>query len=386
MEQGWIKLHRRLVDCPDIRPGWEAGLWVRILLEAGWQDDEGAVVTDWRSLAEWAGLNGKAGRVAASRALRRWQDAGMLTLHELHAGTGRKPSLLRLNISKWSEYQNSAKPVPQEFHKSSASVPQSDPASVRNSEEIGQSENGPVPQEFRKCSASVPQGSDPFLIHPARDAHGSSPAVKKEELTTHSDASCDASTDTPEVPPPPPKRAKPPAEYPAASAVKGAYPEPFEGCWSAYPRRPGNPKRAAYRAWRTRVVTDGADPAVLLSATEEYARERAGEDSTYTMQAATFYGPSGRWEPYAERARGGPEARPGASPMPTPGEAAARPSRASDALSPDERRKLRDAIDEARAHFGVDTLSPACYAEAAAFIRAHLRAPSAEHLIEWEER
>lgn len=80
----------------------------------------------------------------------------------------------------------------------------------------------------------------------------------------------------------------------------------FEKAWKTYPaRRGGNPKKAALRAWTAR-VNEGADPSDLIAAVGEYVIEveAMGRKGTeYVKQAATFFGPGGHWEEYAERAK-----------------------------------------------------------------------------------
>lgn len=79
-----------------------------------------------------------------------------------------------------------------------------------------------------------------------------------------------------------------------SEAVEEGYPDNFEACWELYPNRSGgNPKKAAYRAWRAR-VRNGADPEELEEGTRRYAehvRREGMEGGRYVKQAKTFYGP-----------------------------------------------------------------------------------------------
>jgi len=88
-------------------------------------------------------------------------------------------------------------------------------------------------------------------------------------------------------------------EYPPAGQLdRNHYPSQFESVWSAYPQRGGgNPKRAAYQAWRTRVMA-GTDPDELHAGTQRYATyvDLTGAAGTeYVMQASRFYGPDESW-------------------------------------------------------------------------------------------
>ena len=88
------------------------------------------------------------------------------------------------------------------------------------------------------------------------------------------------------------------------------YPEDFEEVCAAYPSRTGgNPKKAAYRAWRAR-VSDGTDAVELLEGVKRYARyvEAAGTEPRHVKQAQTFFGPDQRpgRVPRTRIRRGGP--------------------------------------------------------------------------------
>ncbi len=79
------------------------------------------------------------------------------------------------------------------------------------------------------------------------------------------------------------------------------YPREFEGAFDALPKRHvSHPKADAYRAWRQR-TRDVAELFQLEAAADAY-RERAEADGNagtkYVMEAATFFGPGLRFEPY----------------------------------------------------------------------------------------
>lgn len=76
------------------------------------------------------------------------------------------------------------------------------------------------------------------------------------------------------------------------------YSTEFELCWAIYPSRPNNPKKAAYKAWVTRVHA-GATEAELLAGTQRYRAYCDAEGLTgtkYVKQASTFYGPEEYWK------------------------------------------------------------------------------------------
>lgn len=62
----------------------------------------------------------------------------------------------------------------------------------------------------------------------------------------------------------------------------------FSQFWAAYPRRPGNPRKAAMDSYAKLVGRHGIDPEVILSGTRAYAKTRLGEDQKYTAHATTF--------------------------------------------------------------------------------------------------
>lgn len=77
------------------------------------------------------------------------------------------------------------------------------------------------------------------------------------------------------------------------------YPDAFEEAWGLYPTREGgNPKKAAYRAWRAR-VNGGVPPPDLRDGVEryrEYCEAKNTTGSQYVMQASTFFGPDEHWK------------------------------------------------------------------------------------------
>lgn len=66
----------------------------------------------------------------------------------------------------------------------------------------------------------------------------------------------------------------------------------FEEAWSLYPKRPGNSKAAAFKAWAARLKA-GATALEMIDGTAKYANyvkiERT--EPQFVKQAATFYGP-----------------------------------------------------------------------------------------------
>lgn len=94
----------------------------------------------------------------------------------------------------------------------------------------------------------------------------------------------------------------------------GDYPPEFEETWQAYPRRAGgNPKTAAFKAWKARrregVTAEELHVGVTRYAAYVQATGKAGTE--YVKQASTFFGPDEhfreRWQeqgqksPYADR-------------------------------------------------------------------------------------
>jgi hypothetical protein len=74
--------------------------------------------------------------------------------------------------------------------------------------------------------------------------------------------------------------------------VAEGYPSDFERVWEAYPKRPNNSKKEAYRAWLAR-MNEGVDPETMMKGVEAYARyvEGVGTEPTYIKMASTFFGP-----------------------------------------------------------------------------------------------
>lgn len=91
------------------------------------------------------------------------------------------------------------------------------------------------------------------------------------------------------------------------------YTPEFEQAWAAYPSRPGNSKRDAFKAWSARIKA-GAKAADIIAGVSRYAAycETDVSDPRYIKQAATFFGPGehylGAWTPTA---RGSPAGKPG---------------------------------------------------------------------------
>lgn len=85
------------------------------------------------------------------------------------------------------------------------------------------------------------------------------------------------------------------------------YPPEFEGAFAALPaRHVPHPKAAAYTAWRAR-VREVEEVFQLEAAADAYRedQERQGKAGTeFVLQAATFFGPGGRFEPYLGREPG----------------------------------------------------------------------------------
>lgn len=141
-----------------------------------------------------------------------------------------------------------------------------------------------------------------------RESQGSAPATppKRDETQcnadeTHSNApeksreekSREEENNTP-LPPSAPDRS-------AAAAAQSEYDDDFEAAWSLYPRRPNNPKKRAFKAWKGRLRA-GAMIEDLAAGVRRYAAyiQATGREGTeYVMQAATFFGPDDRWaEPH----------------------------------------------------------------------------------------
>jgi hypothetical protein len=71
------------------------------------------------------------------------------------------------------------------------------------------------------------------------------------------------------------------------------YPEAFERAWAAYPKRPGNPKKAAHKAWSARLRA-GATEDEILAGVERYRHyvEVTNTEKRYVKMAASFFGPN----------------------------------------------------------------------------------------------
>lgn len=78
----------------------------------------------------------------------------------------------------------------------------------------------------------------------------------------------------------------------ASSAKTTGYTPEFEEAWSEYPKRPGNSKAAAFKAWKASLKR-GATVEQLVEGTRAYAAycKAKRTEPEYVKQAATFYGP-----------------------------------------------------------------------------------------------
>lgn len=108
-----------------------------------------------------------------------------------------------------------------------------------------------------------------------RNANGSSPDVRANTVQTEIN----------------------PTPTPQSASTKHSDDPAFEAFWTAYPKHVA--KKAAAKAWRTRIKA-GRDPDELITAAKHYALVKQGTDSNYLMHAATFLGPSERYEDYLE--------------------------------------------------------------------------------------
>ena len=79
------------------------------------------------------------------------------------------------------------------------------------------------------------------------------------------------------------------------------YQAEFDELWAIYPRRTGRKK-----AYTQLVATlrRGISLDTLREAVQNYAHVRVGEEETFTLHAATFWGPSDRWEDYLDGGAG----------------------------------------------------------------------------------
>jgi len=73
------------------------------------------------------------------------------------------------------------------------------------------------------------------------------------------------------------------------------YETEFDELWALYPRRVGKAK--AYTKL-VALLRSGIPLSEIKIATTNYARLRQGQDSNYTLHAATFWGPGERWRDY----------------------------------------------------------------------------------------
>lgn len=77
---------------------------------------------------------------------------------------------------------------------------------------------------------------------------------------------------------------------------KGEYPEDFEQTFAAYPKRPGDSKSKAFKAWQAR-IKEGNLPETIYKGVVAYAgyiearKQRPNFSTDYIKQAATFFGP-----------------------------------------------------------------------------------------------
>jgi hypothetical protein len=85
--------------------------------------------------------------------------------------------------------------------------------------------------------------------------------------------------------------------------MSAPYPAAFEEVWAAYPGRPNNPKKLAFKAWRARLL-EGITAAELLICAKEYANQlrRSGKLGTeFVMMSSTFFGPNERWRDFVPK-------------------------------------------------------------------------------------
>lgn len=76
----------------------------------------------------------------------------------------------------------------------------------------------------------------------------------------------------------------------------------FEQFWEAFPRRPGDPKYAAWKAWKRLLAQNGTTPTDLIRSAGNYRKhmDTTGKAGTsYQQQGATFLGPEKQtWREY----------------------------------------------------------------------------------------
>ncbi len=99
---------------------------------------------------------------------------------------------------------------------------------------------------------------------------------------------------------------------------KENYSTEFEQAWQAYPKRAGgNPKAAAWKAWKAR-IKDGTNSEVMLAGVKRYAgyvRATGSEGTQFVKQAATFFGPDRHFEESWQAPSGPTKGRPGMLPV-----------------------------------------------------------------------
>ncbi|TQK10224.1 hypothetical protein [Herbaspirillum sp. SJZ107] len=91
-----------------------------------------------------------------------------------------------------------------------------------------------------------------------------------------------------------------------AKVKRNDYPADFEAVWEVYPARPGDSKKAAHKAWASRIKA-GATVAEMLVGAQAYAAyvKVMRTEPQFILQSATFFGPSERyaadWTPPAQQ-------------------------------------------------------------------------------------
>ena len=86
----------------------------------------------------------------------------------------------------------------------------------------------------------------------------------------------------------------------------GVYPDEFEACWAAYPKRLGShSKKAAFKKWNARVNEGVATETLILCARRyaDYCDAEGTLGTRYVKMAATFFGPDEHWREYAGSAQ-----------------------------------------------------------------------------------
>lgn len=110
-----------------------------------------------------------------------------------------------------------------------------------------------------------------------------------------------------------------------SKAKPKGYTEDFEAAWAAYPRRPGDSKADAFKAYSARIAA-GATAEQILAGVLRYAAyaEVKVSDPTFLKQGATFFGPGRHFEAGWEipAAPPKPVAAPAAPPVTTASRAA----------------------------------------------------------------